>query len=284
MEGQRLVGLFLAGAMLLGTAGCTNTPHKSEMKAYFCADNEILTYERVDFDKTVITIGAYAPCNAKPVELAIETEFPDVDIVVLDQASIPDIEKYVESPGIQRDLEDIIFSGTIKDEALTSSIFYDMSAEDFTSQYNQSALNSLSSDGKLFQLPINSSVQGIFYNKTLFEANGWEIPETIDAFYALCDEISSRGIRPFVPCFKYSMDGVGLGFSNRTVFSTSERREQYDLFCNGQASCEGLLEPYFAVHKELYDRGIVVDDDFSSSLTKTATPLMQARLPCFRNN
>ncbi|WP_040197129.1 extracellular solute-binding protein [Candidatus Soleaferrea massiliensis] len=268
MKKQKLLILFLAGAMLLGMAGCADAPHKIQTSALFCADNEILTYEPVNFDKTVITIGTYAPCSAKPVELAIETEFPDVDIVVLDQASIPDIQKHVKNPQIQGDLEDIIFTGAIKDVEINSNIFYDLSAEDFTSRYNRSTLNDLSSDGKLYQLPINSSVQGIFYNKDLFEAHGWEIPETIDAFYALCDEISAEGIRPFVPCFKYSMDGVGLGFSNRTVFSSEEKREQYDLFCNGQASCKGVLEPYFAAHKKLYDRGIVVEEDFSSSLTK----------------
>ncbi|WP_418667056.1 extracellular solute-binding protein [Allofournierella sp.] len=268
MKKQKLLSLLLAGAILPGATGCTAAPHKTGMEARFCAGNEILSYEPVDLDKTVITIGTYAPCSAKPVELAIETEFPNVDIVVLEQPSIPDIQEYVKNPEVQGDLEDIIFTGAIKDMAINSNIFYDLSAEDFTSRYNQSALNSLSSEGKLYQLPINSSVQGIFYNKTLFDAHGWEIPETIDAFYTLCDEISAQDIRPFVPCFKYSMEGVGLGFSNRTLFSTAEKREQYALFCNGQASCEGVLEPYFAVHKELYDRGIVVDDDFSSSLTK----------------
>ena len=46
-----------------------------------------------------------------------------------------------------------------------------------------------------------------------------------------------------------------------------DRREQYDLL-QRRASCRGLLEPYFEVHKTLYDRGIVVEDDFSSSLTR----------------
>lgn len=268
MKKQKLWIFFVTGAMLAGMAGCSDMQKKTEPEARFCADNEILTYKPVDFDKTVITIGTYAPCNAKPVELAIETEFPNVDIVIMDQASIPDIQEHLKNPGVQKDLEDIIFTGAIKDAEISSNILYDLSAEDFTFRYNQSALNDLSSGGKLYQLPINSSVQGIFYNKNLFEAHGWEIPETINAFYALCDEISAQGIRPFVPCFKYSMDGVGLGFSNRAVFSTMEKREQYDLFCNGEASCKGVLEPYFEVHKELYDRGIVVEDDFSSSLTK----------------
>ena len=37
---------------------------------------------------------------------------------------------------------------------------------------------------------------------------------------------------------------------------------------NKEASCEGLLEPYYEVLKQLYDRGIVVESDFTSSLTQ----------------
>lgn len=268
MKKQTLVSLFLAGTMLLSMSGCADIPRKSEAEARFCADNEILTYEPVDLEKTIITIGTYAPCNSKPLETAIEDEFPDVDIVVLNQVSINDVEEHAMHPGVQKDLEDILLTGYIKNAAVSGGVFYDLSAEDFTSRYYQSVLNDLSADGKLYQLPINNSVHGIFYNKNLFEAHGWEIPETIDEFYSLCGEISAQGIRPFVPCFKYSPDGVGLGLSNRTVFSTVEKRQHYNLFCSGQASCKGLLEPYFEGLKKLYDQGIVVESDFSSSLTK----------------
>lgn len=268
MKIHKVFGIVMASAMLLGMGGCADELHGTEMKARFCPENEILTYKPVDFDKTVITIGIYAPCNAGPVELAIEARFPDVDIVTLEQASIPDIQTHIKQPGVQKELEDIIFTGFVKDIEVSNSIFYDLSAEDFTSLYNQSVLNTMSSGGNLYQLPINSSLQGIYYNKSLFEAHGWEIPETIDAFYTLCDEIAAQGIRPFVPCYKYCPDWVGLGFSHRAIFSTMDRREQFERFCSGQASCRGLLEPYFEVQKTLYDRGLVVEDDFSSSLTR----------------
>ncbi len=265
---RKLFSIVLAGVVLLGTAGCGGTPGKLEAEAKFCADNEILTYDPVDFEKTVITIGLYAPGHSKPLELAIEAEFPNVDIVILAQVSISDVEEHAKHPGVLKDLEDIIITGYIKDVGVSCSAFYDLSAEDFTSRYYQSVLNDLSAGGKLHQLPINNSVHGIFYNKSLFEAHGWKIPETIDEFYILCDEISAQGIRPFVPCFKYAPDGVGLGLSNRAVFSTLEKREQYKLFCSGQDSCKGVLEPYFEVLKRLYDQEIVVEGDFSSSLTQ----------------
>lgn len=273
MKKQRFFFAVLVCALLPVMSGCARGARESEMKARFCADNEILTYQPVDFEKTVITIGMYAPGNEKPLELAIEAQFPDVDIVTLEEVSVLNVQEHAKHHGVQKDLEDIIFTGYIKDSVVNNDIFYDLSAVDFTSRYNQSVLNEMSFNGKLYQIPVNSAVDGIYYNKSLFEEHGWEIPETLDEFYGLCDEISAQGIRPFVPCFKYSMDGVGLGFSSRAVFSTMEKREQYELFCSGQASCEGLLEPYFEVLKNLYDRGIVTDSDFSSSLTKNRQAL-----------
>ena len=124
MKIHKVFGIVMASAMLLGMGGCADELHGTEMKARFCPENEILTYKPVDFDKTVITIGIYAPCNAGPVELAIEARFPDVDIVKLEQASIPDIQTHIKQPGVQKELEDIIFTGFVKDIEVSNSIFY----------------------------------------------------------------------------------------------------------------------------------------------------------------
>ena len=38
---------------------------------------------------------------------------------------------------------------------------------------------------------------GLVYNKTLFEENGWELPETWDEFFALGDKAKEKGIALF---------------------------------------------------------------------------------------
>ena len=97
-------------------------------------------------------------------------------------------------------LADIQFSVAVAPE---NDFLYDFSAESFTGRYNMSSLNSVSVDGKLYQIPVTNTLFGIAYNKTLFDKNGWQVPATLDEFYALCDTIQAAGIRPFVPCFKY---------------------------------------------------------------------------------
>jgi ABC-type glycerol-3-phosphate transport system substrate-binding protein len=49
-----------------------------------------------------------------------------------------------------------------------------------------------------FVLPWHSSYHGIVYNKTMFENNGWELPNTTDELLALTDEIKAAGVTPLV--------------------------------------------------------------------------------------
>lgn len=62
--------------------------------------------------------------------------------------------------------------------------------------------NSFTPDGKtfgqgnLYGVSPTAEVVGVFYNKGLFEANGWTVPTTFDEFEALLAEIKAAGITP----------------------------------------------------------------------------------------
>lgn len=51
-------------------------------------------------------------------------------------------------------------------------------------------------DGKLMGLPGKAQGMFVYYNKTMFEENGWTVPETKDEFWALCEAIKEKGILP----------------------------------------------------------------------------------------
>ena len=53
------------------------------------------------------------------------------------------------------------------------------------------------SDGKTYLAPMFYSPCGLFYNKGLFEANGWEVPTTWDEMWALGDKAQAEGISLF---------------------------------------------------------------------------------------
>lgn len=52
---------------------------------------------------------------------------------------------------------------------------------------------------KIYGVPWqDSGANGFVYNKKMFAENGWGIPETMDEFFALCDDIAEAGIVPLV--------------------------------------------------------------------------------------
>ncbi|MCW3493256.1 ABC transporter substrate-binding protein [Microbacterium sp. SSM24] len=46
-------------------------------------------------------------------------------------------------------------------------------------------------------LPFQYNIEGIFYNKTVFEENGWEVPETWDDLLTVAAEAQDAGLTPF---------------------------------------------------------------------------------------
>jgi N-acetylglucosamine transport system substrate-binding protein len=52
-------------------------------------------------------------------------------------------------------------------------------------------------DGTPYVLNYAFTVFGLWYNKTLFDANGWTVPRTWDDMLALCAEIQGTGVAPW---------------------------------------------------------------------------------------
>ncbi|MBD2846348.1 extracellular solute-binding protein [Paenibacillus sp. IB182496] len=52
------------------------------------------------------------------------------------------------------------------------------------------------SDGEVYGVPFMLNNAVIFYNKTMFEENGIEVPQTYEAFVAVCEQLQELGIVP----------------------------------------------------------------------------------------
>ena len=53
-----------------------------------------------------------------------------------------------------------------------------------------------------FGVPYMANAAGILYNRDIFNAHGWKIPETWSEFIKLCEDIEASGIRPLYFGFK----------------------------------------------------------------------------------
>ena len=77
-------------------------------------------------------------------------------------------------------------------------IALDLSSEPWVANMADWAIEANSVDGVLLGFSTWSiDYEGILYNQTLFEENGWEVPSTWADFLTLCDAVQAAGITPF---------------------------------------------------------------------------------------
>jgi len=76
-------------------------------------------------------------------------------------------------------------------------------------------------DGEAYGLVYNALYQGVYYNKTLFAENGWEIPKTLEDLQTIIDDCNTKGITPFASHMvdTWSIGNVTMQFAMNDVFN-----------------------------------------------------------------
>lgn len=76
-------------------------------------------------------------------------------------------------------------------------------------------------DGSTYGLVYNAQYQGVYYNKAMFEENGWDIPETQADLQAIIDDCNAKGITPFASHMvdTWSIGNVTMQFMMNDVFN-----------------------------------------------------------------
>ncbi|MDO4344061.1 MAG: extracellular solute-binding protein [Eubacteriales bacterium] len=159
--------------------------------------------------KTVVEIVHYKPEAVKAFE-ALEEKF---------NATHDDIQLVIESPNdamtilktrfIREDYPEIIgIGGDINySNFLDADMLMDISDYEGLKDIKESYLRTdkelefIPYDG-VYAVPYMANAAGVLYNKDIFEEHGWEIPTTLDEFYALCEDIQAEGIQPLYFGFK----------------------------------------------------------------------------------
>lgn len=105
------------------------------------------------------------------------------------------------------DLPDVFATGTqeyINDyvsQVLLKSIdevIEEFGKTDALSAESREALLNLTKQDGLYVLPMDRSIEGIWYNKQIFEDNGLEVPKTMEEFKTVCETLLNNGIQPMV--------------------------------------------------------------------------------------
>ena len=122
-------------------------------------------------------------------------------------------------------------------------------------------------DGKTYGLVYNAMYQGVYYNKSMFKENGWEIPKTLDDLQAIIDDCKEKGITPFASHMvdTWSIGNVSMQFAMNDVFNNIP--DWGDKFRAGEVSFSDSKEMQNALNynKLIYDN--TFEDTFSTEQT-----------------
>lgn len=159
--------------------------------------------------KTVVEILQYKPEAVKAFEALVEKFNAAHDDIELKIDSPNDAMTILKTRFIREDYPDIVgIGGDINySNFLDADMLMDISDYEGLSEIKESYMRTakelefIPMEGT-YTIPYMANAAGVLYNKDIFDEHDWEIPTTLDEFYALCDEIQAAGIQPLYFGFK----------------------------------------------------------------------------------
>jgi hypothetical protein len=280
MKRQRFTAGLLSALLTLSMAGCGqasaqgNVSKSGELPGAY--ENEILTTDAIDANKTVITVRIENGIGGQrsTLEEALEAKFPNVDIVLRHDGAIASTLKANLQAGVACDLILSRRLNTLGESA--QDYLLDLSAESFVDNYYITAIDScLDAAGKLYFLPGPSDYYGIVYDKTMFEENGWQVPHSYSEFVELLNTIRAAGltasvknadgntettaVEPYMLSIMYP-DAFQIQFNTygyEAAFGGMDNYRWLTAYQKGEGSAVGHLESAVDKFKQLFADGII---------------------------
>lgn len=117
-------------------------------------------------------------------------------------------------------------------------------------------------DGANYLFPGDYSIQGIIYNKTLFEKNGWKMPHNFKELKELIPKIEEAGVQPSITML--SLPGYGFQYfcnASSTMFlATKSGQKWIKDFQTGKADAETGLADCAKYFQQWIDCGLLNGD------------------------
>lgn len=164
------------------------------------------------------------------------------DEIVVTQNIVPDSTSVLMSRAATGDLPDVIQVGGMQDsntiQFMKGGHFLDLSGMECINEVQDNYKDAIVFQGKNYVVPISANFSGVYYNKGIFEENGYEVPETYEDLISLAEQMQADGLTPFlfpdkdawtlVQCWEDNIDGSARG----------DRRQVYTDIATGAATFE----------------------------------------------
>ena len=193
---------------------------------------------------------------------AFHEKYPDIEVEFISYKGFNQT-GYIRECLEAGELPDIITTTFFVDEELQKERMLDLSKYSFVNNYTDYWLNKCNVDGSVYLLPSNYSAIGFYYNKTIMDKYGWELPKNFEELKELSVKIEEAGLNTCVA--RLDLEGFVFsylfGLGNTFYFNTEEGAAWKNDFLEGKADAVGNLEPVLSYFKEWADAGFISKDD-----------------------
>lgn len=141
----------------------------------------------------------------------------------------------------------------------------DLSQYGFTADFLPALTQEGTVDGKVYLIPGNYTAYGIVYNKTLFEENGWSLPENFEELKELASKISAAGVNLAVT--NLNVDTFGFQYlcnlADTCELSAESGKQWQRDFLSGEAKAEDGFGKALDYMKQWVDLGLIMTPEQS---------------------
>lgn len=195
MNKKRMLALVMSVSMLTGMmAGCGNDTENEgtdSTKAEGEATEEVVELTMYQFQPGIVDQidQICEEFNKEHPNIKVEADRPGDDYF--------NVLKTMFASNQGPDIFSINAWQMVEDYANSGNAL-DLSEEEFVGNVVEESLESVSVDGKVYALPMESAAIGVLYNQKIFEENGLEIPETKTELEEVCKTLKDNGVTPFL--------------------------------------------------------------------------------------
>lgn len=263
---RKFLSVILCAAMTAGVlAGCGSSAEKTETPA--AQDTQEADAEAPEAgetpaatdgeDVTLTVLAGQSTTDAGIEELideALAKQYPNITLewecTGWDGEFHPKMQQYMQSG-----LPDIIIGKAQDVATYAAQDVLGEIGETYLDRGLDAARENVTFDGKTYGLVYNAQYQGVYYNRAMFEENGWSVPKTQEDLQKIIDDCNAKGIIPFASHMvdTWSIGNVTMQFMMNDVFNNTP--DWGDKFRAGEVSFseDKAAQTAYSYNKLIYD-------------------------------
>lgn len=191
-------------------------------------------------EREALTIASFNNLIKEEFITAFHEVYPEVELQIVSYAG-SNGSGYAMHSLEHGDIPDIYVSSQNFSKESQEKYLLDLSNYDFVNNYSNTLLDAQDINGGIYLLPSGYQLTGIYYNKTILEENGWEVPQSFEELAMLSEKIEAAGYQTMG--HGMSLDGFPFNYffniGNTMYFGTPEGTEWKEEFPEGRATAVG---------------------------------------------